>query len=157
MLTSSLNTCTVCLSKMYKLLGVWAVAWLLPDKVCSVYIQVERLSQNPFTPGYFSQNIKLECKTPKVIKSSKAKPGSKKVKTCECSDNKRNIVLKVTRVRGLPIRQKRAPENIFFCVLLVLGFSHTRNCLLRTYSQRLTEKNLIGKVPLSHEVPLRLL
>ena len=32
------NTCTVCLSKMYKLLGVWAVAWLLPDQVCSVYI-----------------------------------------------------------------------------------------------------------------------
>ena len=32
------NTCTVCLSKMYKLLGVWAVAWLLLDQVCSVYI-----------------------------------------------------------------------------------------------------------------------
>ena len=27
-----------CLSKMYKLLGVWAIAWLLPDQVCSVYI-----------------------------------------------------------------------------------------------------------------------
>ena len=116
------NTCTVCLSKMYKLLGVWAVAWLLPDKVCSVYIQVERLSQNPLHLGYFSQNIKLECKTPKVIKSSKAKPGPKKVKTCECSDNKRNIVLKVTRVRGLPIRQKRAPENMFFLFFISIWF-----------------------------------
>ena len=32
------NTCTVYLSKMYKLLVVWAVAWLLLDQVCSVYI-----------------------------------------------------------------------------------------------------------------------
>ena len=32
------KTCTVCLGEMYKLLGVWAVAWLLPDQVCSVYI-----------------------------------------------------------------------------------------------------------------------
>ena len=32
------NTCTVRLSKMYKPLGVWAVAWLLLDQVCSVYI-----------------------------------------------------------------------------------------------------------------------
>ena len=32
------NTRTVCLSKTCKLLGVWAVAWLLLDQVCSVYI-----------------------------------------------------------------------------------------------------------------------
>ena len=30
---------------------------------------------------------------------------------------------------------------------LSLGFSHSCNCLLRTYSRRLTGKNLIGKVP----------
>ena len=69
--------------------------------------------------GYFFQNIKLECKTPKVIKSNKAKPGPKKVKTCECSNNKRNIVLRVTRVRGLLILQKRAPENMFFVSVFV--------------------------------------
>ena len=73
------NTCTVCLSKMYKLLGVWAVAWLLPDQVCSVYIQVERLSKNPFLHlRYAFQNITLDYKTPRVtekkcIKQSKAR------------------------------------------------------------------------------------
>ena len=56
------NICTVCLSKMYRLLRIWAVAWLLLDQVCSVYIWVERLSQNPFPPALRFQNIKLEYK-----------------------------------------------------------------------------------------------
>ena len=37
--------------KICKLSGVLAVVWLLPDQICSVYIQVERLSKNPFTPA----------------------------------------------------------------------------------------------------------
>ena len=125
-----------------------------------IYIYVERLSKNPFTPALRFQNIKLEYKITwvtkkKCIKQSKART--------EKPITKKSIVLRVTRVLGLPILQKRAPENMFFvfCLvfffLLVLGFSHTCNCLLRTYSYRLTGKNLIGKVSLSHEVPFCLL
>ena len=58
--------------------------------------------------------------------------------------------------------EKSAGKHVFsffvwFFFLLVLGFSHTCNFLLRTYSYRLTGKNLIGKVSLSHEVPFCLL
>ena len=42
------STCTFCLSKMCKLLGVWAVPWLLP-------VQVSRFTfgsrDSPKTPG----------------------------------------------------------------------------------------------------------
>ena len=88
------NTCTVCLSKMYKLLGVWAVAWLLLDQVCSVYIQVERLSQTPFTPGLrfpkyhkFYQEILFQLnffynRPSGELKIKQSKAGTEKVKTC---------------------------------------------------------------------------
>ena len=42
--------CTFCLSKMCKLLGVWAVAWLLPVQVLGLHLGREAF-QTPFTPG----------------------------------------------------------------------------------------------------------
>ena len=57
---------------------------------------------------------------------------------------KKNIVLRVTRVRGLPILQKSAPENmflfLFFFSLLVLDFSHTCNVYLEHTRIDLLEK-----------------
>ena len=41
------NICTFCLSKMCKLLGVWAVAWLLPVQV-SRFTFRSRGFPNPF-------------------------------------------------------------------------------------------------------------
>ena len=62
---------------------------------------------------------------------------------------KKNIVLRVWewRVRGFTIVQKSALEKGFFFVFfsLSLGFSHTCNCLLRTYSKRLTGEIWLGK------------
>ena len=49
----------------------------------------------------------------------KAKPGSKKIKTCECSDDQTNIVLRVTRVHGFPLVQKSALEKNEFSHYLV--------------------------------------
>ena len=69
------------------------------------------------------------------------KPGPKNVKTCECSDNKRNVVLRTTRVRRLLILQTSASENVLFSFFFFLfGLLYTCNCLLRTCSQKLTGK-----------------
>ena len=46
----SLSVHFVCF-KICKLSGVLVVVWLQPDQICLVYIQVERLSKNPFTPA----------------------------------------------------------------------------------------------------------
>ena len=69
------------------------------------------------------------------------KPGPKNVKTCECSDNKRNVVLRTTRVRRLLILQTSASENVLFSFFFFLfGLLYTCNCLLRTCSQKLPGK-----------------
>ena len=58
-----------------------------------------------------------------------------KVKTCECSDNKRKIVLRVKRVRGFPILQlkKKMSLFLFFCfyhlvflIRVIVYCEHTR-------------------------------
>ena len=55
--------------------------------------------------------------------------------------------LRVTRIRGFTSVEKSALEKKFFFVFfsLSLGFSHTCNCLLRTYSKRLTGEIRLGK------------
>ena len=45
------NICTFCLSKMCKLLGVWAVAWLLSIKVSRFTSRSRGFSNPSFTPG----------------------------------------------------------------------------------------------------------
>ena len=44
------------------------------------------------------------------------------VKTCECSDNKRNVVLRVTRVSRLPILQTSASEKHAFFLFFFLVY-----------------------------------
>ena len=62
-----------------------------------------------------SQNIKPHNQ---CIKQSKAR--NEKVKTCECSvEKKKNIALTVTRVRGFPIVQKSALKKKCFFVAVV--------------------------------------
>ena len=53
----------------------------------------------------------------------------------------------MTRIRGFASVEKSALEKKFFFVFfsLSLGFSHTCNCLLRTYSKRLTGEIRLGK------------
>ena len=53
----------------------------------------------------------------------------------------------MTRIRGFASVEKSALEKKFFFVFfsLSLGFFHTCNCLLRTYSKRLTGEIRLGK------------
>ena len=52
------NICTFCLSKMCKLLGVWAVAWLLSIKVSRFTFRSRGFSKPLLHPAYVFQNIK---------------------------------------------------------------------------------------------------
>ena len=45
------NICTFCLSKMCKLLGVWAVAWLLSIQVSRFAFRSRSFFQTSSTPG----------------------------------------------------------------------------------------------------------
>ena len=76
-----------------------------------------------------------------------------KVKTFECSDNKRKIVLRVTRVRGFPILQLKK-KSLFFCffVFITWFFSYVWLSIANILEEP-NWRNLICKVPLSHEVP----
>ena len=53
----------------------------------------------------------------------------------------------MTRIRGFTSVEKSALEKSFSLsfFFLSLGFSHTCNCLLRTYSKRLTGEIRLGK------------
>ena len=56
--SEKLNICTFCLSKMCKLLGVWAVAWLLSIKVSRFTFRSRGFSKPLLHPAYVFQNIK---------------------------------------------------------------------------------------------------
>ena len=55
----------------------------------------------------------------------------------------------MTRIRGFTSVEKSVLEKKFFFIFFSssLGFSHTCNCLLRTYSKRLTREIQLGKYP----------
>ena len=52
------NICTFCLSKMCKLLGVWAVAWLLSIQVSRFAFRSRGFSKPLLHPAYVFQNMK---------------------------------------------------------------------------------------------------
>ena len=56
--SEKLNICTFCLSKMCKLLGVWAVAWLLSIKVSRFTFRSRGFSKPLLHPAYVFQSIK---------------------------------------------------------------------------------------------------
>ena len=88
----------------------------------------------------------------------------KKVKTCECSDSKKNIVLSVTRARGfLMVRNSALERNWFFYVFCFVFFSFITWFFSYIYLSivnilvKANWRNLIKKVLLSREVPFCLL
>ena len=52
------NICTFCLSKVCKLLGVWAVAWLLSIQVSRFAFRSRSFSKPLLHPAYVFQNMK---------------------------------------------------------------------------------------------------
>ena len=86
------------------------------------------------------------------------KPGPKNVKTCECSDNKRNVVLRTTRVRRLLILQTSASENVLFSFFFFFLVYYIHVIVYWEHARRSSlGKNVITKALLSREFPFYLL